>query len=73
MSNQHPQKLPPDDDAAFRARILRRAQEINGVLLARLATVSDDLDAGRHRAALGGLDGFERELANMRAVLRLLP
>ena len=72
MSNPHLQNLPPDDDAALRVRILRRAQQINGELLARLAAVSDDLDAGQHRAALGGLDGFERELATMRAILLLL-
>ena len=35
---------------------------INAKLLARLATVADDLDAGGHLAALGGLDGLEREI-----------
>lgn len=70
MSNPHHQKLPPDD--ALHARILGRAREINGELLARLATVSDDLNAGLHLAALGGLDGIEREVATMRAILLLL-
>ena len=34
---------------------------------------SDDLDAGGHRAALGGLDGIEREIQTMRSFLLLLP
>ena len=53
--------------------MLARASAINGKLLARLATVSDDLDAGGHLAALGGLDGIEREIDTMRSFLLLLP
>ena len=67
------QSQPPDGDEAIRQRILARARGINGELLARLATVSDDLDAGRHLAALGGIDGLEREIQTMRCVLLLLP
>jgi len=52
--------------------VLARVSAINGKVLARLATVSDDLDAGGHRAALGGLDGIEREIATMRNFLLLL-
>jgi len=46
---------------------------INTKLLGRLATVADDLDVGGYRAALGGLDGLEREIATMRSFLLLLP
>ena len=72
MTETNPEPQPPDCDEAIRARILARAAQINGGLLARLATVSDDLDAGRHRAALGGLDGIERDLTTMRSILLLL-
>jgi hypothetical protein len=52
--------------------VLARVSAINGKVLARLATVSDDLDAGGHRAALGGLDGLERQIETMRSLLLLL-
>ncbi len=68
--NRNPQ--PSDLDDALRRLVLARASAINGKLLARLSTVSDDLDAGGHRAALGGLDGIEREIATMRSFLLLL-
>jgi hypothetical protein len=45
---------------------------INTQLLARLAMVADDLDVGGYRAALGGLDGIEREIETMRCFLLLL-
>jgi hypothetical protein len=61
----------PDVDAALRQRILVRAKEINGTLIARFATIADDLDAGRHRAALGGLGGVERQIDTMRSLLLL--
>jgi hypothetical protein len=35
--------------------------------------VADDLDAGHDLAALGGLDGIEREIQTMRSFLLLLP
>ena len=63
---------PPDADAALRARIIERTKAINETLLARLKTVADDLDAGGHLAALGGLDGIEREVERMRSFLLLL-
>jgi hypothetical protein len=59
-------------DDALRQLVLARVSALNGKLLARLATVSDDLDAGGHLAALGGLDGLEREIATMRSFLLLL-
>ncbi len=68
--NRNPQ--PSDLDDALRRLVLVRASAINGKLLARLSTVSDDLDAGGHHAALGGLDGIEREIATMRSFLLLL-
>jgi len=61
-----------DPDEAVRNRIFERAKAINGKLLARLQTVADDLDAGGHLAALGGLDGIEREVERMRSFLLLL-
>lgn len=63
----------PEGEEALRRLVLARASAINGRVLARLATVADDLDAGGHRAALGGLDGLEREIATMRNFLLLLP
>jgi hypothetical protein len=64
---------PPELDDALRAWILVRARAINGKLLARLATVSDDLDAGRYLGALGGLEGCEREITTLRNFLLLIP
>jgi hypothetical protein len=68
--NTNPQSHELDE--ALRQLVLARVSAINGNVLARLATVSDDLDAGGHRAALGGLDGLEREIATMRNFLLLL-
>jgi hypothetical protein len=72
MTENISQPQRPDLDEAIRQRVLVRARAINGKLLARLATVSDDLDAGSHLAALAGLDGLEREIETMRSVLLLL-
>ena len=73
MTETNSNPLVPDLDATIRRRILARAKAINGQLLARLATVADDLDAEGYRAALGGLDGIEREIQTMRSFLLLLP
>ena len=62
-----------DLDEAIRQHILERAWAINTKLLSQLGTVADDLGAGGHRAALGGLDGIERQIATMRSFLLLLP
>jgi len=62
-----------DLDEAIRQHILERARAINTKLLSQLGTVADDLDTGGHRAALGGLDGIERQIATMRSFLLLLP
>jgi hypothetical protein len=72
MTETNPQPQPRDLNEALRLRIIARAAEINGKLLARLATVGDDLDAGAHRAARGGLDGLEKEIEAMRSFLLLL-
>lgn len=64
---------PRDLDEAIRKRVIERVLAINTKLLGRLATLADDLDAGGHRAALGGLDGLEREIGTMRSLLLLLP
>jgi len=63
---------PVDPNDALRQRILVRVREINGDILTRLAVVSDDLDAGAHLAAFGGLDGLELKMASMRSLLNLL-
>ena len=62
----------PEIDEAIRLRILDRVKEINTKLLARLSTASEDLNLGRHRAALGGLDGIEKQIHAMRTLLLLL-
>jgi hypothetical protein len=72
MTEPNLQPQPHDFDKAVRQRIIARATEINGKLLARLATVADDLDVGADLAALGGLDGIERQIETMRAFLLLL-
>jgi hypothetical protein len=61
---------PPDDD--LHRRILERAQAINVRLVTALTTVADDLAQGHHLAALGALDGLERQINTMRSFLLLL-
>jgi hypothetical protein len=61
-----------EEDDALRELILMRSQAINIDLVTRLTAVADDLAAGHHQAALGGIDGFERELQTMRSFLLLL-
>jgi hypothetical protein len=66
---------PHNPDEAIRKLVIGRAMAINAInakLLAHLATVADDLDAGGYLAALGGLDGLEREITTMRCFLLLL-
>jgi hypothetical protein len=72
MTQSNPHTPTHELDEAVRRLILARATEINGNLLARLATVADDLDAGFHLAAIGGLDGIERQIETMRSFLLLL-
>ena len=59
--SQHATSAALELDDALRKLVLKRATEINARLLARITTVADDLDAGRHRAALSGIDGIERQ------------
>ena len=72
MTQSAPQTQPHDLDAAMKRLILARIAEIKGRLLARLATVADDLAQGRHLATLGGLDSIEPEIGRMRSFLLLL-
>lgn len=72
MTETNTEPQPRDPDEAIRKRVIERAMAINTKLLARLATVADDLDVGGHRAALGGLDGIEAQLTIIRSVLLLL-
>ena len=69
-STAHPQ--PHDLDEAIRMRILERATGINTQLLARLSTAAEDLGVKRYRAALGALDGIERQIHIMRTLLQLM-
>jgi hypothetical protein len=69
-TNNPPGNAGPDD--AVRLRILARAWAINAKLMTRFSVVSDDLDSGSHRAALGGLMGAETDLENLRCLLQLL-
>ena len=73
MTETNTQPKQPDLDEAIRQRILDRAKAINSELLTRLTVAAEDLEAGRHRAALGGIDGIEREIVTMRSLLLLLP
>ena len=72
MTETNTQTQSHDLDEAIRLRVLERAKAINTKLLARLRIAADDLDAGGHRAALGGLDGIERQIYTMRSLLLLL-
>ena len=72
MTQSNPQTPPHELDERLRRLILARAAGINGKLLALLASVADDLDAGFHLAAIGGLDGIERQIETMRSFLLLL-
>ena len=73
MNDPKPKTPPPEMGEVIRRHILARAKAINGALLARLATVADDLDASHDLAALGGLDGIEPEIQTLRSFLLLLP
>ena len=66
------QPQPADPDEAIRTRVLERVAAINTRVLSRLQTVAEDLDAGGYLAALGGLDGLERQVETMRNYLLLL-
>ena len=72
MTEANIQHQPREIDEAVRQRILERATAINTELLARLSTVAEDLAAGGHRAALGGLDGLEQQIDTLRSLLLLL-
>jgi len=72
MTQSHHPTQPHDPNEAVRKLVIARAAEINGRLLARLATVADDLDLGGSLAALGGLDGIDRDIDRMRSFLLLL-
>jgi len=65
---------PPEwnSDAALRERILDRAKTLTTEIIDRLTTAVADLTDGRHLAALGALDGIERELTTVCSILLLL-
>jgi hypothetical protein len=72
MTEPNRNTQPSEIDDALCRLVLARASAINGKLLARLSTVSDDLNAGSHLAAIGGFDSIEREIETMRSFLLLL-
>jgi hypothetical protein len=61
-----------EPEPAVRKWILERVKGINQKLLVRLEAVAIDLNHDRHLAALGGIDGIEREIGEMRSFLLLL-
>jgi len=61
-----------DVDAAIRKRIIERAKVINTEILTRFSLAADDLDNNQHRAALGALDGLEKQIETFRSLLRLI-
>jgi hypothetical protein len=62
-----------DPDKIIRKRILERAETLNADLMQQIAIAASDLTAGEYRAALGGLEGIERQLTTIRSILLLLP
>jgi hypothetical protein len=59
-------------DDAILDRIIRQVSERNAKVIACLETVRDDLNIGNHRAALGGMDGLEKQIETMRNLLLLI-
>ena len=59
-------------EQAIRHRIIARVKEINQKLLVRLEAVAIDLNLDRPVAALGGLDGIDRDIDTIRSFLLLL-
>jgi hypothetical protein len=72
MTEMNTEPQPREIDEAISKRVIERAMAINTKLVAQLATVADDLDMGGHSAALGGLEGIERQIDTMRSLLLLL-
>jgi hypothetical protein len=70
MNNPKPNQHDPDP--ALRQAVLEKATAINVKLQDRFQTVAEDLAAGEHLAAIGGLDGIECEINTMRSFLLLL-
>ena len=73
MSKTKPNPPPPDIDTLLRRHIMARAKGLNGKILAILGHAAEDLDAGNGLAALGGLEGIERDVQILRSFLLLLP
>jgi hypothetical protein len=72
MTETSTQPQSPDLDEAVRKRVLERAKALNAKLLARFATAAKDLEAGQHRAALGGIGGTHGQIYTLRSLLLLL-
>ena len=67
-SNANPAGL----DSAIRERILERAKKYNAEILKRFSIATEDLANGKHRAALGAVDGIDSILHEFRTLLRLM-
>lgn len=67
-----PSNETPEPDEAIRERIFSRAKCLTTEVAERIGLALSDLDQGQHRAALGALDGVERQLTIIRSVLLLL-
>jgi hypothetical protein len=72
MTQTKTQPQRPELEDAIRQLVLDRVKAINTKILTRLQTAASDLDMAAHRAALGGIDGIEREIGTMRTFLLLL-
>jgi hypothetical protein len=72
MSKTNPKSPPSDIDAMLRRHIISRAKVVSATLLSRLVRVTNDLSASNDLGALGGLEGFERDVQTLRSFLLLL-
>lgn len=70
--HNHPTQPDRDPDAALRERILEQATRRTTDIIDRLTVAVTDLGDGRHFAALGALDGIERDVNTVRSILLLL-
>ena len=73
MRKTNPKHPRLDPDLLLRQHIISRAKLVSGTLLERLVTATNDLGAGNGLAALGGIDGIERDVQTLRSFLLLLP
>lgn len=73
MRKKNPKPPRLDPDLLLRLHIISRAKLVSGAVLERLVKATNDLGAGKGLAALGGIDGIERDIQTLRSFLLLLP